>query len=453
MISLLSDDDKENAGVQQAESEDPVQQVGNGSSHQGLPKPVEKHIPSTPDGRLAFPDLIGMDDVKRAVQDISPEDRIEWDAIRSSNSLTGRIRARKRARSSSPVASPPGQLAAFINSRAQLDPGSELWGRYSWSGSNVPTPEGHSVPALAHIMHTSSPQSGKERATPRSVGGFQRANSCGNQFPKRRRVGVGGSENDDVFSESVRIGPSKLSVLIERVQEGLDQRRDAKQTTQISAPSSVKPFQRRRHEDFKNDSSIQHAGESETMAPSRLPPSPSKPKKGSSKHHSPIRSNDSDYGDSNDEDFDASLLDVLVPKHMDLLSSSIEESNSLRRPLDSCSQSPKSSTDKHLLPHAAAEESTSSDSRTLKDEFYDSDEDVFAADLEDIAAKFDKQTSTRGKASPTLESAGGIPQRDSDDEFFDGGLDEEDFEAAEAAATQLIQQTAQISLPVCSEFP
>ena len=452
VISLLSDDDKENTELGRTGAPKAVQEAGNKSSQPKLPEPVKKDVPSTPAGRLALPDLIGMGDVKRAVQDISPEDRIEWDVMRSSNpSERGKTRARKRARSSSPLTSPPGQLAAFINSRAQVDPGSELWGRYSLSGSNAATPQGQSVPALAHIMHTSSPQPLKDSTTPRSGGGFRRANSCGNQFPKRRRVG--GAENDDVFTESVNFGPSKLSVLLERVQEGLSQSTQPKQsppTIGLAAAPLNFPT-KRRHERFEDISSIEQEKRKEIMAAPDLLPAASETEKAPAKHHPPILSNSSDYGEFDDDDLDATLLDAFVSMPEVPVPNTTNEPASVQPPPDASSQELVSSKgDPYPLP--AVKSSKSSNSSTLQDEFDDSDEDMFAADLEDIVAKFDAQNSTGGHALAGLKKLGGISKADSEDEFGDGGLDEEDFEAAEVAATQSIQQTANSSLPVRAQF-
>jgi hypothetical protein len=100
VISLLSSDDKENEELGDIEGSIAVQDIGNKSSQPQLPEPATKDVPSTPAGRLALTDLIGMGDVKRAVQDISPEDRIEWDVMTSN---PGKTRSRKRARSSSPL--------------------------------------------------------------------------------------------------------------------------------------------------------------------------------------------------------------------------------------------------------------------------------------------------------------------------------------------------------------
>jgi hypothetical protein len=447
VISLLSSDDKENTEVGNTGAPATVQEGGNKSSQPKLTEPVKKDVPSTPAGRLALTDLIGMGDVKRAVQDISPEDRIEWDVM-SSN--PGKTRARKRARSSSPLTSPPGQLAAFISSKAQVDPGSEIWGRYSLNGSNAPTPQA-SVPALAYIMCTSSPQTSKESTTPRSGGGFRRANSCGNQFPKRRRVG--GTENDDVFTESVSIGPSKLSVLLERVQEGLTRPIQHKESPHISrrdATSSKLPA-KRRYEDFEDITPIEQDRMEEVMAAPNLPPPVSETKMPASKQQPQIRSNSSDYGEFDDDDLDASLLDVFLSQPEPVCDTN-HGSAAARLPPDPPPQ-PLASTGRNSQLCPAVKGSKSSNSSTLKDEFDDSDEDMFAADLEDIVAKFDTQNSASGNALPASKEIQGISKADSDDEFGDGGLDEEDFEAAEVAATQSIQQTANGLLPVRAKFP
>ena len=89
----------------------------------------------------------------------------------------------------------------------------------------------------------------------------------------------------------------------------------------------------------------------------------------------------------------------------------------------------------------------------MKDEFDDSDEDMLTADLEDIVAKFDTQKSVTGDALPGPNNGIEASRASSDDEFGDGGLDEEDFEAAEVAATQSIQETANSLLPVRAKFP
>jgi DNA replication ATP-dependent helicase Dna2 len=80
VISLLSDDEKENEDVASGKIAKVVQETAKKALQEqpALPE-LPKNVPSTPAGRLALPDLIGMGDVQKAVQNISPDERIEWD--------------------------------------------------------------------------------------------------------------------------------------------------------------------------------------------------------------------------------------------------------------------------------------------------------------------------------------------------------------------------------------
>jgi hypothetical protein len=469
VISLLSDDEKENEGAVGSKPRGDVQEDAEKPLEEqpSLPDLARKDVPSTPASRLDLPDLIGMGDIKRAVQNISPDERLEWDhdkdmILSSASSFGGIRRARKRARSSSPTVSSPAQASTHFRSKTeplnpQVDPGSELWGRYSLNGSNSLTPQGPSIPALAHIMHTSSPQPSKEGTTPRSVAGFRRANSCGNQFPKRRRVG--GSEDGDVFTESANIVPSKLSVLIERVQEGLTQ---PKRHPTPSGPSrSFNAPKKRPFSDFEDDSPIQEKvtpQEAQQILLNRAVEEALPVQKESSRTVSPeppgVDSNSSDYGDFDDDELDASLLEVFDSKPEEQIST-ISNFPSNRLPPDP--PPPVAEANRR-----SAKPPKSLKSTTLKaedDEFDDSDEDIFTADLENIASKFDKQASSGNIALPVAKEISrpqkivAVSKGDSDDEFGDDGLDDLDFEVAEAAATQSIQQTGNSLLPVCTRFP
>jgi hypothetical protein len=451
VISLLSDDEKENEGARKDKAIGmPTAKPKNASPKQPqLLNPAAKDVPTTPAGRLALGDLIGMGDVRRAVQDISPDERIEWnhekDMIPGSGSAFGGIRrARKRARSSSPLGSPSGKASPHFGAKCesinpQVDPGSELWGRYSLNGSNAPTPQGPSIPALAHLMHTSSPQPSKDGVTPRLVPGFRRANSCGNQFPKRRRIG--GIEGDDVFTESATIGPSKLAVLIERVQEGLalpKQYSTSTSSSNASYTSLDRPSPNTEKAKSVHDSNEKIEPASETL-PGRIEAveptresiiTPQSPKNGSS--------GSSDYGEFDDDELDESLMEILVEAPT---------------PIPKVASNPP--------PNMRAVDSF--ESTTLKaesEEFDDSDEDLFAADLESIASQFDKNAQEKIKIVSVVPAGTGGQRKpltrvksESEDEFGDGGLDDVDFEAAEATATQSIQQTANSLFPVRTRFP
>jgi hypothetical protein len=470
VISLLSDDEKENEGAGNGRVSKMVQKSAKNASPEQpkLPGPTVKDVPTTPAGRLALTDLIGMGDVRRAVQNISPDERIEWnhekDMLPGSAAPLGGIRkARKRARSSSPTGSPTGQTSPHFSTKIeslnpQFDPGSELWGRYSLNGSNTATPQGPSIPVLAHLMHTSSPQPSKEGVTPRSATGFRRANSCGNQFPKRRRVG--GSDGDDVFTESATIGPSKLAVLIERVQEGLSQPKQPPMST-ASSSSFHTPPDRPPSDDVGHNRGGEGTNlfaepvlsNSEVVQIENdviIKPRPSYTEK----------SNSSDYGEFDDDELDATLIDVFVegtvPQHP---SQPIPKLPAVPPP-----QALDSANSRYKRP-PQEKASESSESITLKaesDEFDDSDEDLFIADLENIASQFDTKTNEKRKVVSAVAGRAGIPgerksmvraKSESEDEFGDDDLDDFDFEAAEATATQFVQQTANSRLPVCARFP
>jgi hypothetical protein len=527
-ISLLSDDEKENSSVMDAlgkpsshkkdvidadgqppkkrdikdvdgqpvENRDLIgvdgqsdRQKDCSKSSESLPSDTTKsEFPSTPATRLALPDLIGMEDVRRVVQEISPEDRIEWDRHSSASSSFGIRRAKKRARSSSPISSPVPQNHLNL----QVDPGSELWSRYSLNSSNAPTPQGATIPALAHIMQTSSPQPSKDGTTPRSVAGFRRTTSCGTQFPKRRRVG--GTDDDDVFTESAEIGPSKLSVLIERVQEGFAQ---PKQSKTDSGPSVSPVLENVSSEESENCRLSQQTTEAskyfskltsfsssypellqrpivhnQTTPLSNLPRYTFTDLRITTERESPpprcienqtvaqSNSNGSDYGDFDDDDLDdAPLLEVLSVKP-EVPAIHISHPAKPKLPPDPPQRHPEPKAQYPSAVNAHKPSEMKPKPMILEDdEFDDSDEDLFAAGLEDMVAIFDKKPPAGKVASVTKGMSDNrtqkktVPLSDSDDEFGDDGLNDLDFEVAEKAATQSVQQASNSLLPVRSRFP
>jgi hypothetical protein len=437
VTSLISDDEKENrvAPVEHSTAAEPTGTTTDAakSPESALPGNSRKDVPSTPAGRLALPDLIGMGDVRRAVQDVSPEDRIEWDQHSSNSSFA--ITQKKRARSSSPTSSPAVKTPSRFKDKGetlnpQLDPGSELWGRYSLNGS---TPQGLPIPVLAHLMQTSSPQISKERTTPRTMPGFRRANSCGNQFPKRRRIG---GPDEDVFTESDNLGPSKLSVLIERVHEGIAHSKQPHTEVECSDSHFASGGLLSGHDQNCTPLRQESLKEKTTQGPALHDPL-NQPQTTENSLH-PCRSEGSDYGEFDDDDLDdIALLDAISQPHEPHVceDDASAETESRRTTPTNSPKRPNEKTDNN--------------------EFDDSDEDLFVADLENMVAKFDNQrpadvneitTSHNQKGPVALET-------DSDDEFGDGGFDDLDFEIAEAAATISKPHSTSSFLPVRTQFP
>lgn len=368
-----------------------------------------------------------MGDIRREVQDVSPEDRIEWDQHSSNSSIA--IAVRKRARSSSPISSPAARTPSRFNGKGELlhpqfDPGSELWGRYSLNES---TQQGQPTPALANLMHATSPQLSKEKMIRRrSMPGFRRANSCGNQFPKRRRIG---GPDDDVFTESTSLGPSKLSVLIERVHEGLTQPKQPRAEVEYSDYSFTSEELISDHDQrcAPGKGATQDRG---VYDPQIQPETTKTPPR-------PSSSDGSDYGDFDDNDLDAiTFLDAITQPGQ----------------APTIPNGASATKESQYAKHPGSIVTANHDN----DEFDDSDEDLFAADVEEIVAKFDNGrpvAETNALSINHNQKGTNVLEPSSEDEFGDGGFDDVDFEIAEAAATQSEHHTTSSLMPVRTKFP
>lgn len=187
---------------------------------------------STPISRLAWQDLIGMPEIKETDEDASPQERLTWDARQgpqvSYSPIVSRRRHRKRARSSSPTSSPASSTkptTAAVNikqlSRAlkspHADPAMELWDRFALSGPQSTTPTGANNFALSEFMVSSSPQPRQAgRLNNAAVGesSLRRAISCGTNWPKRRRLDrQESSRSADGAYEASPSGSSKTSMV------------------------------------------------------------------------------------------------------------------------------------------------------------------------------------------------------------------------------------------------
>lgn len=466
IISLVSSEEgQENRHLEQYKnSKTPIKKMSTALEGEGLSLPElnSKDVPITPAGRLALLDLIGMGDMNTSEQDVSPEERLEWDHNKdmihsSASNYSGVRRVRKRARSSSPVSASPASISRrkFETQKTPVDPGSDLWGRFLHHESITNSAHAQQPPLHPSTLYTSSPQPIKESATPRSVAGFRRANSCGNQFPKRRRIG----HPDDVFTDGPTAGPSKLSVLIEKVQEQLTQ--PSKTTTPSSSPRGAPKSVIHGSKVFEDEAHLLRDDSSNSVFALSKPhdvPSLQKSPQRTSGHNS---SSSSDYGG---DEMDETLLDVLDHTssqpilHIDnSTSTSIPPQPSKHpvQPRTSLSRPVRSQT----LRQSALDE-------VNDDEFDDSDVEMFAADMELLASKYDMpaEAQLRKDAVETQEQHTNAPEikvpdiqiddsNASEDEFGSDGLDESDLAAIEHSATQSIQQSASGLLPVRFRFP
>lgn len=462
---ISSDNGQENANPTLSKpSKTPVRKPNGAGDAEptSLPKLKPQDVPVTPAGRLALLDLIGMGDAAMTEQDVSPEERLLWDHNKdiihsSASNYSGMRRVRKRARSSSPVSSSPAAVSRKKPEAQQtpVDPGSDLWGRFSHMGSASHISHAQSASFQSNMLYTSSPQPNKEVATPRTVAGFRRANSCGNQFPKRRRIG----HSDDVFTDGPLPGPSKLSVLIERVQEHLTQPSKAATPTGSLSPASSSLVSG----PVTSDEDESQPGVEKSTPTIRG----SSPRSRSPMWNTPRRQTghvtavSSDYGD---DDMDESLLDVVGdPSAQPILhAESVHNQQISAHPIvhpTAPGRSPHRGSRSHQQRQPAIVEDED-------DEFDDSDVEMFTADMEVLASKYDTPSvpEQAGEAHMKLQhvstAAGGaslvVQSTDfvgSDDEFGSDGLDESDLAAAELSATQSIQQSMGGLLPVCYRYP
>jgi DNA replication ATP-dependent helicase Dna2 len=487
IIACASSDDKENTVLEKGQGslkfeDHHVSQLASrqDNSNQGI------NPPTTPAGRLALPDLIGMVDVQSVEQEISPDERIMWDhgvnAVNSSASSYGALRrVKKRARSSSPTSS-PAQTSSHFSGRSdafglqclnltlktpQADPANDLWGRY---GLNVEqtTVEAPPLPALAHIMYTSSPQSSKDGVHFRSEGSLRksigRSNSCGTDWPKRRKLVTTDEQPlEDVFTESFNAGPSKLSLvsaLLGKVQDGFGSTGKPNRAMQPSSSSPIgntafiseqeegSPLRQMPHQ------KATCLGEVEAPV---ICPSFRNIDRADSANRLRDDSDSSDYGDFDDEAFEESVVEVPVIN-------SVSASSGL---FEGGTQSQALSRDEvHIERFADMEMASNPVPQENEDEdFGDMDEETCAEDLESMVARYDLGMPVEvAMFSESAKGASGVENgvskslaqtmvsgTESEDEFGDS-FSETDFDAAEAAATQSLQHSACSQAPVRIKF-
>jgi hypothetical protein len=399
--------------------------------------------PSTPGARLPLAELVGnVDDSSRHMVKavVSPEEQLCWRGSQSIN--TPLPRKRKRARSSSPAApsqeDPRGQDSARKDfTTPQADPNTELWNRYT---NNKGTPSGTRAVAFAHLISESSPHS---LANAGSVSGLRRWASCGVEFPastkkKKRRISgafaVATEQIEDVFHQrssdgGPQVKKSGLASLVESLKEAIPKRPSA---VASHPPSSSSPLPD--HEPFRlpvdspirlrtidehlppEDTSETLGGEAEAVA-----------ELDEADHGRSSSGSSDDFGDFDDEMVDALEITNHEPvSHHDQDPRPDELESVVAVP-------PDHETD--ALPTIPTNYCDSDDE-------FDLDEDIFAADLEQVASLYDRRPEMSAAEQEVQMVDGASDARppvisllDDDDDFGDD-IDADEFEAAEIAATQ-----------------
>lgn len=408
------------------------------------PKPATARVcppPSTPSTRLPLAELVGnVDDSTRHMVSpvVSPEEQLCWRGSQVVN--TPITRKRKRARSSSPVASsqeePHNPESTKKDSTTpQADPCIDLLNRYT---NNKGTPSAARGAAFAHLISESSPRSS---ASVGSVSGLRRWASCGVQFPisakKRRRTHgtfaaakhhAGDSfqqPSSEGISQAHPQGKRSLAKVLLDMKESLKEQ-EPRVTSHVPSSSSPLPEPERHH--VPCDSPLQRRSRD------YIPPiETSQTLKGNrADADANMRQERNSSGSSDDfgDDFDDEMVDALEISV-----------NEPAPPSKSCG-SPLAIGAPTVLPPLGAISHPIDDADSDDDEF-GLDEDIFAADLEQVASLYDTRPilpPSQQAAHVSAENATGagppvIDLVDDDDDFGDD-IDADEFAAAEVAATQ-----------------
>ncbi|KAI2464057.1 hypothetical protein F4781DRAFT_92827 [Annulohypoxylon bovei var. microspora] len=414
---------------------------GKRNSKQDLettPVPASKGSLATPVSRLAWQDLIGTGESKEIEEDTSPNEKIGWDMredpqqrLKLSPVMPGK-RGKKRARSSSPVSSPAshskphtpavnlGKLSRALKS-PHADPALELWDRFSLNGSKSVTPLGAMNSALAQIMVSSSPRPS------RTESGLRRAISCGENWPKRRKVERAEmAEPMGIAVEGSPSGHSKSSMLNALLKRGTGEINRSK-AIQVRQDALRSPSPKKR-----SSQPIVESPDSPTRQKcSSRPASPPLTKKGAptEEKSSPdtLVGELSDYGDDDFDEDTLMELDASLGQPREDNTEEDTKGNSLIPPADT-GQSPEQQSNLEPL--------------SFDDEFADMDDDIFTA-AEDLITQIDSSHSSKGK--PETPSQPAIPAQEKQtvvvddlggDIFGDDFGGDFDFDAAEIAATQ-----------------
>ena len=211
-----------------------------------------RDCPQTPVGRLPLTELLASgDDTGRQHLNLTPIERVLWDnSPVSSDPSISRAKGRKRAHSSSPASSSQNETSRnFRSTKPQVDlqdlqkalttpkadPAEDLWSRYSLNKCTAErySPTAPASFAFTQLIHSSSPQTPASHLQSKDGSGLRRALSC-IEWPtsaaKRRKLQRSGAYNNSngglariegVVGMNEQSKMSRVSFLVEKLQNGL----------------------------------------------------------------------------------------------------------------------------------------------------------------------------------------------------------------------------------------
>ena len=489
-----------------------------------------RDCPQTPLGRLPLSELLACGEDNRQHLNFTPIERVLWEnsPIKSDppSSMPNRKR-RKRAHSSSPASSSQNEASKHFAKEKQAanlqalqkalktpkaDPADDLWSRYSLNTNAMErlSPTAPAGMEFAHLMNSSSPQTPASHIQ-RDSGGLRRALSC-IEWPtsaaKRRKLFHGSSQRHSTTFGTVATGQSaertrmsRVSMLVEKVHDGLLRPTRPRETDSSSEPGRSSPIGDQ--EEFSssptNDDALLNQtsqkmveGVTEVLSQTAVAPQSDVPKPLILSDDEIANLGQIDSSDFDDDDLDKEIMeniDATVQKQItisgqgDLPGPGNNESDT--HVVAEVKNEVHGQSDPQLDGQKSSRESegysdvsfpTGTPLTTIKearnqDEFCDDDDDndMFAADLEDVCAKYDSQAQPDKTQDQTLHTSAksnhmrsenpAMPQQLanpalievlSDDDDFGDDLDFEQV-AAECAEVTQREEVAQPQSSVCLE--
>ena len=226
-----------------------------------------RDCPQTPLGRLPLSELLASaEDASRQHLNMTPMERVLWDnsPVDPSVGAVAR-RKRKRAHSSSPASSSQNETAThFVGAKPAVDLHSlqkalktpkadladDLWSRYSLNTEPVDR-KSPTAPGYPFLVHSSSPQTPATHLQ-RETGSLRRALSCiewPTSVAKRRKLynssSQGNNTRDEGTSASVEKSKlSRVSLLVEKIHDGLSKpitfpNDDTSSEPTVSSPAGI----------------------------------------------------------------------------------------------------------------------------------------------------------------------------------------------------------------------
>ena len=411
---------KEKAPADMEESKENVRPDQDIAANQMNPPPCpssqksstknSRECPQTPNGRLPLSQLLANGDDAAQLLNVTPVERVLWEnspADTGSSDSGPPQRKRKRAQSSSSTSSQnfsskkldlKALQEAFRTPKADI--GDDLWARYSLNTNDKRSPPFDKM-HMPHTYHSSSPQTPGPITHARDSGGLRRAFSCidwPTSAAKRRKLGYESPEQINArdrlsVEKSLRSGAtlkmSRFSMLVDRLHDGLTGPSEHQETVpealKSSPSASVQKVDKARNlqrygsrgpveevADALSQTAVGDSDKSDTLvAEDGLALDPIA---GSSQY--------------DDEDLDLEMIESLAEG----ATKEDYSSNPTLFDLPEPDKQARTVTQVAAAPDTADEPSETIPARVLapKDEFDDEDEeDITAADIESVFAKFD----------------------------------------------------------------